>query len=93
MAERAGLAHTTVAQFFAPDYHLGFKACRAMANLFGTPIITVLELAELVPKSPPESQDTRLLTEIYYRLSEQDRRELVNFAEYLRDGKRRAFPR
>lgn len=93
MAEMSGLSHSTIALFFKPDAHVSFAACQAMANLFGTSATTVFELAELIPKSPPDTHDTRLLTDIYYRLSEEDRRELVNYAEYLRDGKRRVYPR
>lgn len=88
MAAKSGLAHSTVSLFFQPDSHVSFEACQRMAAIFGTPMLTVFELAELIPKSPPDTQATRLLTEIYYKLGEQDRGELVNYAEYLRDKSR-----
>lgn len=93
MAAKSGLAHSTVAMFFKPDSHVGFDACQRMAAIFGTPILTVFELAELIPKSSPETQATRLLTEIYSKLDEQERVEMVNFAEYLRDKSRAAIRR
>lgn len=88
MADRSGISHSTVALFFKPEAKLGFDACLAMANLFNTPLLTVLEMAELIPPKPLETQELRLLTDIYHRLSGEDRKQLINFAEYLRDGKK-----
>ena len=88
IAEKAGIAHGTVGAFYNPQSRVGFNACIAMARIFGTPERTVLELADLLSPEPVETQDTRLLTSIYHNLSEEDRRELVSYAEYLRDGKR-----
>lgn len=84
LASKAGISHSTAALFFKHDARLGFDACLAVASVFGTPLMTVLEMAELVPARPAETRETSLLIELYHRLDDGDKRELVNFAEYLK---------
>lgn len=88
IAANSGLAHSTVNLFYRPHTRVGWDSCVAMARVFGTPERTVLELAGLLAPEPAETQDSRLLTHIYDKLSEEDRRELIAYAEYLRDGRR-----
>lgn len=88
IADKSGLSHSTVNLFLQPHTHAGWDSCVAMARAFATPERSVLEMAELLSPEPPETQDTRLLATIYHRLSEDDKRELMAYAEYLRDGRR-----
>lgn len=84
IGDRGGLPHSSVAAVFE-DRRVGLRIVSGLARAFGVPVVNLLELAELIPKSPPESRDTRLLTNIYYGLEDTERAELIRYAEYLRD--------
>ncbi|MCL4867770.1 MAG: hypothetical protein KJ063_02280 [Anaerolineae bacterium] len=88
IAENAGLSHSTVNLFFRPHTRVGWDSCVAVARVFATPERNVLEMAELLSPEPPDTQDTRLLNNIYQNLNEDDRRDLIAYAEYLRDGRK-----
>lgn len=82
-AQRAGLAHTTVAKALRPDETVSVETCVALARTLGQPIINVLEMAEYVPPSPRETKERRLLMHIFDALDEDKRGELLRYAAFL----------
>lgn len=87
-ALRADLSHSVLNRILDPDNTMpaGTKACLAMARLFGTPPDVVLELAEILPAKPPETQETRQLVHIYHGLPADKRIELMRYARFLSEN-------
>lgn len=86
-AIRADLSHSVLNRIMDPDNttQTGVSACLRLARLFGTDPSVVLEMAEILPAKPPESQDTRNLVHIYHALSADKRAELLRYARYLHE--------
>lgn len=89
VAERADLAHSAVNRILQLDNttRTGVQVSLKLARFFGTPPDVVLELAEILPAKPPESQETRLLVHVYHDLPPDKRSELLRYAQFLRGEK------
>lgn len=85
LAARGEIAHSSVARAKDDDEPVGYTVVVAMAKAFGYPSDVLMEMAELLPAKPPETQKTRLLVSIYTNLGNADKEELIHYAEWLRD--------
>jgi len=85
LAERADTTHSSLSRINTDREQVGIRILNKLAAATGTPIVNLLEMAELIPKSPEDTRDTRLLKQIYYDLDENGRKELIKYATYLQD--------
>jgi len=85
LADKADLPHSSVGRAAQPNSNIGPKVLTKLAAALRVSPINLFEMAGLLPASPPESTDTRHLTHIYMVLKEPERKELIRYAEYLRD--------
>ena len=85
LASRAGIPHSSISRLNSYNERIGFKTCVAIAGALNVPPISVLERAGLLQRVPQDTQETRLLKHIYQDLDEAGRRQLVEYAEVLRD--------
>lgn len=86
LARRAGLPHATISRLNHEEAKPGVVVCTGVAKALGLPPVLVFEQAGLLPRRPPDNRDTELLKHIYYELTEDGRRNLVRYAEFLRDS-------
>lgn len=84
-AVRADLSHSVLNRILDPDNTVktGVAACLKLARLFGSDPSVVLEVAEILPAKPPETQEMRNLVHIYQRLPVDKRAELLRYARFL----------
>lgn len=74
------------------DKKIGPIVCEAIAHFTRTPVHIVFEMAELLPRTPEDSSATRYLKYIYGQLDENGKKDLISFAEHLRDRHRQSLP-
>lgn len=86
LARNANLPHTSISRLSHGNTQAGPKVCRGVAAALGMPAVLVFEQAGLLPRRPPDVHDTELLKHIYYGLDAQKRKQLVEYAEFLRGG-------
>lgn len=85
VSRRGEIAHSSVGRAINDDETIGFEVVRGLHRAFGQPLDTLLEMAELLPAKPPETTETRTLVSIYRNLDDADKRDLMRYAEWLRD--------
>ena len=93
MAKRMKISPSRITDLMAhDDRRIGWEVCEALAKMTRTPVHNVLEMADLIPSGPPETAATRFLAYIYNQLDERGKKDLVAFAEHLRDRNEMRLP-
>ncbi len=74
------------------DRQIGEEVVRKLAWFARLPEHELFEMAELLPRTPDLTSDTRFLVWVYERLDDQGQTDLVKFAEHLRDRHMQKHP-
>lgn len=85
LARRANIPDSSLARINHADQGIGAKTARRVADALGVPAVRVFELAGILGESPPDTADVTLLKHIYHMLTTDERRQLIDYAEFLRD--------
>lgn len=93
IARKANISASRVVDLLVhDDRRIGHDVCEKLARFTRTPVHNVFEMAELLPRTPEQSSAVRYLAYIYENLDERAKKDLIAFAEHLRDRHKQDLP-
>lgn len=89
LGKLAGIVHSSVGRALDPNDKVSFTVCTKLAYALNANPVTVLEMAGLLPRTHPNQAEERDLVFLFRQLQPQQKDQMVTYAKFLLDEKRR----
>lgn len=83
LADRAGIAHSSVGRALDPEGTVSYTVCYKLAGALNANPVTVLEMAGLLPKMHPNQEGERDLIFLFRQLKPEGKDQALRYLQFL----------